>query len=187
MVQNGRGMARRTSHRRSGCISAAALHWSISPKGNDSSWSVCPQSLSTCVYSNLNPTVFLRALEYYRGILFLTSNAPGRFDDAITSRVSLVYEFKDLEPHERKKLRVKFQEKIRKDKGQNYILYSDADAALEELDKSEYTYNGREINNGKGTLSYRHPASTRSHFANFKCQSSTLLLLLLLKMRGILM
>lgn len=118
--------------------------------------------------------------------MFLTSNAPARFDDGVTSRVSLVHEFKDLEPHERKKLRVKYQEKIRKDKGQRYILYGDADSALEELDNSEYTYNGREIKNGKRTLSYPYPASTKSHFANFTCQSSTLLLLLLLRMQGIL-
>ena len=81
--------------------------------------------------------------------MFLTSNPPARFDEGITSRVSLVLEFKDLEPHERKKLRVKYQEKIRKDKGQRYILYNDADTALKELDDSKYTYNGREIKNGK--------------------------------------
>lgn len=116
--------------------------------------------------------------------MFLTSNAPGKFDDGITSRFSLVHEFKDLEPHERQKLRVQFREKIRKDKGQRYLLYSDADTALEELDKSDYTYNGREIKNGKRTLFHRHPASTRSHFANFICQSSPLLSLLLLRKPG---
>ncbi|KAM3084607.1 hypothetical protein ACMFMF_001961 [Clarireedia jacksonii] len=44
--------------------------------------------------------VFLRVLEYYAGILFLTTNRVGDFDEAFTSRIhiSLYYRQLDLEP-----------------------------------------------------------------------------------------
>jgi hypothetical protein len=41
-------------------------------------------------------TVFLRKLEYYRGLLFLTSNRGIQFDDAILSRIHLTIEYEDL-------------------------------------------------------------------------------------------
>jgi hypothetical protein len=41
-------------------------------------------------------TIFLRKLEYYRGLLFLTSNQGIQFDDAILSRIHLTIEYEDL-------------------------------------------------------------------------------------------
>jgi SpoVK/Ycf46/Vps4 family AAA+-type ATPase len=41
-------------------------------------------------------TIFLRKLEYYQGILFLTSNRGIQFDDAILSRIHLIIEYKNL-------------------------------------------------------------------------------------------
>lgn len=41
-------------------------------------------------------TVFLHKLEYYRGLLFLTSNRGIQFDDAILSRIHLTIEYEDL-------------------------------------------------------------------------------------------
>ncbi|KAI2681206.1 hypothetical protein DTO013E5_9139 [Penicillium roqueforti] len=41
-------------------------------------------------------TVFLRKLEYYRGLLFLTSNRGIQFDEAILSRIHLTIEYEDL-------------------------------------------------------------------------------------------
>lgn len=88
-------------------------------------------------------------MEYYRGILFLTSNCVGKFDDAITSRISLVIEFKNLTPEEKKKLRILYERKIREDKEQRYMLWDDACAVLKEIDDTtDFTYNGREIKNG---------------------------------------
>ncbi|KAL8669048.1 MAG: hypothetical protein Q9168_006348 [Polycauliona sp. 1 TL-2023] len=91
--------------------------------------------------------VFLRSLEYYRGILFLTSNCVGKFDEAILSRVMLVVEFKDLEPRDRQKLRLHYQRMIESDK--DYELYPSAKESLGKIDKkTDYVYNGREIKNG---------------------------------------
>ncbi|KAL8956974.1 MAG: hypothetical protein Q9193_005637, partial [Seirophora villosa] len=92
--------------------------------------------------------VFLRSLEYYRGILFLTSNCVGRFDEAILSRVLLVVEFKDLAPRDRQTLRLYYQEKIESEKTNRYEIFSGARESLEKIDeKTDCVYNGREIKN----------------------------------------
>lgn len=90
--------------------------------------------------------MFLRALEYYRGILFLTSNCVIKFDEAITSRTSLIIEFKNLETHERAKLRDDHRRKVELDK--RYALQRDAHDQLKLMVESDKPYNGREINNG---------------------------------------
>jgi AAA+ superfamily predicted ATPase len=41
-------------------------------------------------------TVFLRQLEYYSGIIFLTTNRVGNFDPAIMSRIHLSIEYRPL-------------------------------------------------------------------------------------------
>lgn len=41
-------------------------------------------------------TISLRKLEYYQGILFLTSNRGIQFDDAILSRIHLIIEYENL-------------------------------------------------------------------------------------------
>jgi hypothetical protein len=40
--------------------------------------------------------VFLRKLEYYEGILFLTTNRVAQFDEAILSRIHLLLRYEDL-------------------------------------------------------------------------------------------
>ncbi|KAK9847085.1 AAA+ ATPase domain [Penicillium brevicompactum] len=49
-------------------------------------------------------TIFLRKLEYYQGILFLTSNRGIQFDDAILSRIHLIIEPAIVEEHELRRL-----------------------------------------------------------------------------------
>jgi len=41
--------------------------------------------------------IYLRKLEYYEGILFLTTNQKYQFDDAILNRIHLVMEYEDLD------------------------------------------------------------------------------------------
>ncbi|KAI4223765.1 MAG: hypothetical protein LQ349_007366 [Xanthoria aureola] len=91
--------------------------------------------------------LFLRSLEYYRGILFLTSNSVRKFDEAILSRVLLVIGFKNLETIDRKRLRLHYQEKIQKENGNRYEILRGARESLEKIDQSDYVYNGREIKN----------------------------------------
>ncbi|KAK5125669.1 hypothetical protein LTR85_011943 [Meristemomyces frigidus] len=42
-------------------------------------------------------SIFLRTLEYYSGILFLTTNRPGDFDEAFRSRIQIALEYQDLD------------------------------------------------------------------------------------------
>ena len=48
--------------------------------------------------------IFLRLLEYHRGILFLTTNRVESFDDAFKSRISLSLTYDPLDEHARLKV-----------------------------------------------------------------------------------
>lgn len=99
--------------------------------------------------------MFLKALEYYRGILFLTSNCVAKFDEAITNRISLVTEFANLDSAGRQKLRLRHNDRVTNDKHKRYELWGDALDALETIDTSETVYNGREIKNGNNIVNLR--------------------------------
>lgn len=52
--------------------------------------------------------VFLRVLEYYRGILFLTTNQIASFDIAVQSRVHIALEYKALNDKQTKSIFLRF-------------------------------------------------------------------------------
>jgi hypothetical protein len=84
-------------------------------------------------------TVFLRKLEYYQGILFLTSNRGIQFDEAILSRIHLTIKYKDLSREFRKGLWSTFLTKARTVQGPAMIEEHDLQR-LESL-----ALNGREV------------------------------------------
>ncbi|OJJ52063.1 hypothetical protein ASPSYDRAFT_165291, partial [Aspergillus sydowii CBS 593.65] len=86
-------------------------------------------------------TVFLRKLEYYQGILFLTSNRGIQSDDAILSRIHLIIKYKDLSREFRKGLWSTFLTRARTVQGPAMIEEHDL-RRLESL-----ALNGREIKN----------------------------------------
>ncbi|KAI0543546.1 hypothetical protein F4679DRAFT_577526 [Xylaria curta] len=57
-------------------------------------------------------SVFLRVLEYYEGILILTSNRVGTFDEAFKSRIQLALHYPALGPYERLQIWQNFFEKL---------------------------------------------------------------------------
>jgi SpoVK/Ycf46/Vps4 family AAA+-type ATPase len=61
-------------------------------------------------------TAFLRSMEYYRGILFLTTNRIGHIDDAIMSRVHLVLKYEPLNAAARRTIWSQFIEKLEGDR-----------------------------------------------------------------------
>lgn len=85
-------------------------------------------------------SVFLRLLEYYRGILFLTSNRVETFDEAFRSRIHLKINYPDLGAEAKIDIWKNFIEASRKKNGSNV-----SDANIREL--AEYPLNGREIKN----------------------------------------
>ena len=104
-------------------------------------------------------TAFLRALEYYSGMIFLTTNEPGRIDDAVSSRIHLAIEYHSLDKPKRQKVwlahikQLQLQQqaatwpedvpKVIVDQStQHFIMSEDAIPELEELKMS-----GRDIRN----------------------------------------
>jgi hypothetical protein len=85
-------------------------------------------------------TVFLRVLEYYEGILFLTTNRLTSFDLAFKSRIHLALKYSALDEGRRKELW-----KIFIDLTSKSVLQSWPDSILNDLAK--VNINGRQIKN----------------------------------------
>ncbi|KAI9774036.1 MAG: hypothetical protein M1839_001921 [Geoglossum umbratile] len=61
-------------------------------------------------------SVFLRVMEYYQGVLFLTTNRVGHFDDAFISRIHVVLHFTDFTPESRAQVWSIFFKKLERDR-----------------------------------------------------------------------
>jgi Trp operon repressor len=84
--------------------------------------------------------VFLRILEYYEGILFLTTNRLTSFDMAFKSRIHLALKYNALEEDRRKELWKLFLDRTSKESLQNWPA-----SVIDELAK--VNINGRQIKN----------------------------------------
>ncbi|TGJ87253.1 hypothetical protein E0Z10_g1564 [Xylaria hypoxylon] len=89
-------------------------------------------------------SVFLRVLEYYDGILVLTSNRVGTFDEAFKSRIQLALHYKNLTEHQRTKIWGNFISRL-EEINESGIDFDELKDNIEEL--SKYKLNGREIRN----------------------------------------
>ncbi|GES65448.1 ATPase family AAA-domain-containing protein 3B [Aspergillus terreus] len=96
-------------------------------------------------------SAFLRKMEFFRGLLFLTTNRVGHIDEAFISRVHVIIGFEKLDPNQRTKIWRSFLDKLRAERkgkirvtptGFNYVL-GDEMSAME--------WNGREIRNALQT------------------------------------
>jgi SpoVK/Ycf46/Vps4 family AAA+-type ATPase len=88
-------------------------------------------------------SVLLRILEYFEGILFLTSNRVKTFDEAFQSRIHLAVRFQDLGDRQRTRIWSTWLEKYREE-------IEDTEGIKEELAEGEYSraqLNGRQIRN----------------------------------------
>jgi SpoVK/Ycf46/Vps4 family AAA+-type ATPase len=108
-------------------------------------------------------SVFLRVLEYYEGILILTSNRVGTFDEAFKSRIQLSLHYKNLQQGQRYQIwknflnRLKDMDKappskiiepgsrVAKDADPIDIDFDAIEGYIDEL--SRYEMNGRQIRN----------------------------------------
>jgi hypothetical protein len=80
--------------------------------------------------------VFLRLLEYYQGVLFLTSNRAKNIDKAFYSRISMAINFPGLEAEDRYKI------------WENNLALNGATISEDETwDLAQYEVNGRQIKN----------------------------------------
>ncbi|KAH7397602.1 AAA family ATPase [Cadophora sp. MPI-SDFR-AT-0126] len=111
-------------------------------------------------------SVFLRVLEYYEGILILTSNRVGTFDEAFKSRILLSLHYENLTKGQRTKIWKNFISRL-KDMDDNQstgIDFGDIECYLSEL--AEHELNGRQIRNVITTA--RQLATFRGEKTSFK-------------------
>ena len=107
-------------------------------------------------------SVFLRALEYYEGILILTTNRVGTFDEAFKSRIQLALQYDPLEEHQRKQIWRNFIERLRNLGEEESIDFDDI--VLHMGDLAKYPMNGRQI---------RNSITTARQLAKFKDKEMT--------------
>jgi len=95
---------------------------------------------------------FLRAIEYYEGILFLTTNRVGTFDEAFLSRITLTIYYPDFEDEERETIWHNYFDKLEREAGdQFYVLDGTKEYATGSEAVKQLRWNGREIRNGKSS------------------------------------
>ena len=92
---------------------------------------------------------FLRALEFYDGILFLTTNRVGAFDDAFVSRVHVQIYYPDFTNEQRQLVWKTFIDKLATERGDYMRLNIDAKEYLRGSELRALEWNGREIKNGE--------------------------------------
>lgn len=93
--------------------------------------------------SNNTKPVFLRILEYYEGILILTSNRVGTFDEAFKSRIQVAIRYDNLTKKSRKAVWQNFFEMM--EEANEDVNMPELERRLDELAAEEM--NGRQIRN----------------------------------------
>lgn len=92
-------------------------------------------------------SVFLRILEYYDGILMLTSNRVGTFDEAFQSRIQVALHYAALTRSSRRKIWQNFFDMLRED--EEKVIYDEMRDHMDEL--ADLDMNGRQIRNSLTT------------------------------------
>lgn len=88
-------------------------------------------------------SVFLRTLEYYDGILILTSNRIGMFDEAFKSRIQVALHYEKLNKASRKKVWANFIDMLEED--EEDVDFQEIRYKLDQLAQNDL--NGRQIRN----------------------------------------
>ncbi|KAJ0322471.1 hypothetical protein COL5a_008701 [Colletotrichum fioriniae] len=97
-------------------------------------------------------SVFLRALEYYRGVLFLTTNRVQAFDAAFTSRIHVALHYKNLTDVDRERIWANNFERLDRDShGRVRVAIATREYAYDSRDVRALRWNGREIRNALQT------------------------------------
>ena len=95
------------------------------------------------IHRNALVSIFLRLLEYFHGILFLTTNRVETFDDAFQSRIHVALRYGELTHQAKKTVWTMFLDSVRQKEGLEVEEMKDRD--LEYLARNQL--NGRQIKN----------------------------------------
>ncbi|KAK6506459.1 hypothetical protein TWF506_011367 [Arthrobotrys conoides] len=137
---------------------------------------------ATSTDKNALVSVFLRVLEYYQGIMFLTTNQIAQFDVAIPSRIHVAIQYQSLKAQQMKDIFVGFIKPL-----DDSDLVEDYQEIMEWLDEDVYSigFDGRQIRNivttalglaraefkhrkGKGKLNKNHLKTVINNTRAFK-------------------
>lgn len=99
------------------------------------------------IHRNALVSIFLRLLEYFQGILFLTTNRVETFDDAFQSRIHMGLRYEVLSHHAKREIWRMFLSKVRDMEGADMVEFRDDD--YNTLARNEL--NGRQIKNAVRT------------------------------------
>lgn len=99
------------------------------------------------IHRNALVSIFLRLLEYFQGILFLTTNRVETFDDAFQSRIHMPLRYGELTPKAKKEIWKTFIEKVRVVENVEVMPFSEKD--YDALARNNL--NGRQIKNAVRT------------------------------------
>lgn len=94
---------------------------------------------------------FLRALEYYQGILFLTTNRVGIFDEAFISRIHIMIHYPAFDDKSRAEVWESFFRKLQTEREGKMRILEETRDYVTEKEVRELEWNGREIGNGEST------------------------------------
>lgn len=95
------------------------------------------------IHRNALVSIFLRLLEYFQGILFLTTNRVETFDDAFQSRIHIALRYSELTHKARKAVWKMFLDLVKKMDGIEVAEFGDYDLDI----LSRHSLNGRQIKN----------------------------------------
>ncbi|PYI18588.1 hypothetical protein BO99DRAFT_165632 [Aspergillus violaceofuscus CBS 115571] len=99
------------------------------------------------IHRNALVSIFLRLLEYFQGILFLTTNRVETFDDAFQSRIHVALRYGDLTTKAKRSVWKMFLEKVQAMEGVQTAPFTDKDFDL----LARHNLNGRQIKNSVRT------------------------------------
>ncbi|KAI1077949.1 hypothetical protein F5B20DRAFT_248399 [Whalleya microplaca] len=99
------------------------------------------------IHRNALVSIFLRQLEYFQGILFLTTNRVQTFDDAFQSRIHIALRYDDLDAKAKRAIFQIFVERARAVAGIDLMPFGEDDYA----ELARHNLNGRQIKNTVGT------------------------------------
>ncbi|PGH33682.1 hypothetical protein GX50_03509 [[Emmonsia] crescens] len=99
------------------------------------------------IHRNALVSIFLRLLEYFQGILFLTTNRVETFDDAFQSRIHVALRYGELTLKAKRTVWKMFLDKVRVKEGVAVVPFTEAD--YESL--ARHNLNGRQIKNSVRT------------------------------------
>ena len=93
------------------------------------------------IHRNALVSIFLRLLEYFQGILFLTTNRVETFDDAFQSRIHVALRYGELTTKAKRSVWKMFLDKVRAKEGVEVVTFKESD-----YDKlARHNLNGRQV------------------------------------------